>query len=47
MFHVTRQLWGPVLYSVYASLLQPDIPASVRLNAFADDLSLNYAFKAK
>ena len=36
---------GPVLYTVYASSLQTEIPASVRLNAFADDHSLNYAFK--
>ena len=37
---------GPVLYSVYASSLQTEIPVSVRLNAFADNYSLNYAFKA-
>ena len=37
---------GPVLYSIYASSLQTEIPASVRLNAFADDHSLNHAFKA-
>ena len=37
---------GPVLYSVYASSLQTEIPVSIRLNAFADDHSLNYAFKA-
>ena len=37
---------GPVLYSVYASSLQTEIPASVRLNAFTDDHSLNHAFKA-
>ena len=37
---------GPVLYSVYASSLQTEISVSVRLNAFADDHSLNYAFKA-
>ena len=35
-----------MLYSVYASSLQTEIPASVRLNAFADDHSLSYAFKA-
>ena len=43
---VPGSYWGPVLYSVYASLLQTEIPASVRLNAFADDHSSNYAFKA-
>ena len=32
---------------VYASSIQIEIPASVRLNAFADDHSLNYAFKAR
>ena len=37
---------GPVLYLAYASSLQTEIPASVRLNAFANDHSLNYAFKA-
>ena len=37
---------GPVLYSVYASSLQTEILVNVRLNAFADDHSLNYAFKA-
>ena len=37
---------GPVLYSVYASSWQTVIPVSVRLNAFANDHSLNYAFKA-
>ena len=37
---------GPVLYSVYASSLQTEIPVSVKLNAFTDDHSLNYAFKA-
>ena len=37
---------GPVLYSVYASSLQTEILANVRLNALADDHSLNYAFKA-
>ena len=37
---------GPVVYSVYASSLQMEIPASVKLNAFADDHSLNHAFKA-
>ena len=37
---------GPVLYSVYASTLQTGIPGSVRLNAYADDHSLNHAFKA-
>ena len=31
---------GPVLYLVYASSLQTEIPASVRLNGFADDHSL-------
>ena len=36
---------GPVLYSVYASSLQTEISVSVRLNAFADDHSLNYALK--
>ena len=35
-----------MLYSVYASSLKTEIPVSVRLNAFADDHSLNYAFKA-
>ena len=35
-----------MLYSVYASSLQAEILANVRLNAFADDHSLNYAFKA-
>ena len=35
-----------MLYSVYASSLQTEIPVSIRLNAFADDHSLNYAFKA-
>ena len=37
---------SPVLYSVYASSLQTEIPADVRLNAFADDHSLSCAFKA-
>ena len=37
---------GPVLYSVYASSLQTQIPASVRLSAFANDHALNYALKA-
>ena len=37
---------GPVLYSVYASSLQTEILAYVRLNAFADDHSLSCAFKA-
>ena len=37
---------GPVLYSVYASSLHTEIPAYVRLNAFADDHSLSCAFKA-
>ena len=37
---------GSVLYSVHASSLQTEIPDSVRLNAFANDHSLNYAFKA-
>ena len=37
---------GLVLYSVYASSLQTEIPVSIRLNAFADDHLLNYAFKA-
>ena len=36
----------PVLYSVYSSSLQTKIPASVRLNAFANDHSLNYAIEA-
>ena len=36
---------GPVLYSVYASSLQTEILAYVRLNAFADDHSLSCAFK--
>ena len=31
---------------MYASSLQTEIPASVRLNAFANDHSLNYTFKA-
>ena len=35
-----------VLYSVYPSSLQTEILANVRLNAFADYHSLNYAFKA-
>ena len=35
-----------MLYLVYASLLQTEISASVRLNAFADNHSLNHAFKA-
>ena len=37
---------SPVLYSVYASSLKTEILANVRLNALADDHSLNYAFKA-
>ena len=37
---------SPMLYSAYAHSLQMEIPASVRLNTFADDHSLNYAFKA-
>ena len=37
---------GPVLYSVYASSLQTEIPASMRLNAFADNHLLNCSFKA-
>ena len=37
---------SPVLYSVYAGSLQTEILANVRLNAFADDHSINYAFKA-
>ena len=37
---------GLVLYSFYASSLQTEIPVSVRLNAFADDHSLNHVFKA-
>ena len=37
---------GPVLYSVYASSLQTEILAYVRLNAFVDDHSLSCAFKA-
>ena len=37
---------GPVLYSVYASSLHTEIPAYIRLNAFADDHSLSCAFKA-
>ena len=46
-FSVPQSSHGdPVLYLVYASSLQTDIPASVRLNAFRDDHSLNYAFKA-
>ena len=36
---------GPVLYSIYASSLQTEIPASVRLNALADDHLLNCTFK--
>ena len=37
---------SPVLYSVYASSLQTEILAYVRLNAFSDDHSLSCAFKA-
>ena len=37
---------GPVLYSVCASSLKIEIPDSVRLNAFINDHSLNYAFNA-
>ena len=35
-----------MLYSVYVSSFQTEILANVRLNAFTDDHSLNYAFKA-
>ena len=37
---------GPVLYSVYTSSPQTEIPASMRLNAFANDHSFKYGFKA-